>query len=355
MYSYSEYIPLNLNNVLQRVSEEDIYEMAIGYKPVEYVRVTSPLRKGDADPGCFFTYYNNKLRFMDFADEVKHRDCINMVQDIYKVSFFNALKIINEHFKLGLGKDSNIQPTPPIILESKRTISTEKESYPITFKPRDFDNRDADYWAQYDITRNQLIEDGVFPIIWYKIYSRKLKDFVVIRKDTIAYAYTEFDEGKKKIYSPLLPGVGKWITDCDENDIGNYKNLPQYGDTLIISKSYKDCRVLRNQGLHSVWFQNEGMKPGKEKLAELARRFNRIIVWFDNDETGLISANKLSDYLNSLYSDKSLVIHLPVSILEQGIKDPSDLVKYKGVEELTKFLNDNNLINNETFTQEFPF
>ena len=42
-----------------------------------------------------------------------------------------------------------------------------------------------------------------------------------------------------------------------------------------ITKSYKDCRVLRNLGLNSIWLQNEVAIPSRNIFEDLCKRFKR--------------------------------------------------------------------------------
>jgi len=359
MYDYSEYIPLNFNTILERVSQQAIFEMVLGYKPIEYMRVVSPFREDDTTPGCFFSTYNNKLWFIDFADKTTHRDCINMVEDLFKISFYDALRHINNHFQLGLGSmkstDTILQNN---IIPEKLSLKP-KLPVDIEFKPRDFNDEDREYWTKYGISKNNLLIDGVYPVIWYKLYSARLKTHIVIRPTKVTYAYTGFvdmegniQSNKIKIYTPYLSTKGKWVTNCIANDIGNIQNLPLTGEKLVITKSYKDCRVIRNFNIDSIWFQNEGMFPDIEILMDLCNRFEHIYIFFDNDSVGIETAIKLSELLNSIIPDKSTVIFLPKSLLKIDIKDPSDTIHKKGEKYLKKFLKSNNLLGDE---EEKPF
>src|SRR4029077_4179226 len=100
-----------------------------------------------------------------------------------------------------------------------------------------------------------------------------------------------------------------------ENDVGNYNNLPPEGELLIITKSYKDHRVLRNVGYNNViWFQNEGCIPDRWILNNLVRRFKRIIVLFDSDYSGTMAAIKLCNILNVIRGEASVMRQLPLLI-----------------------------------------
>lgn len=346
MYGFSEYIPLDMVEILKRVSQYEIVEQLIpGTKPIVLdERITSPLRP-DNTPKCYFTWYDNKLKFVDFAKYNRSMDCFDMIQRLYGVSLYGALVMINNHFKLGLGTNSPVQKIAPVIYTESdlKLLRKDKSFFEIDFKPRPFDDKsDKKYWSRFQISKNNLDEDGVYAVIWYKFFSHKINKSIVIRPIDICYAYTEFT-GKLKIYRPLSNNPkGKWLTNCGENDIGNIGNISERGEKLIITKSYKDCRVLRNQGIKDViWFQNEGMIPKEEIMLDLIQRFERIIILFDNDEAGLLASSKVVEYINNLITGKAKSVFIPQFT---GIKDPADLIDKKGREELMKFINTEQLL-----------
>ena len=110
---------------------------------------------------------------------------------------------------------------------------------------------------------------------------------------------------------------------------------------LIITKSYKDYRVLKNQGLNVCWFQNEGQVPNRLILEELIKHKSKILVWFDNDTTGIGASNLVKDIINYIKPNLACSVVLDPKLLNVGIKDPSDLLKKKGKKELEIFINKN--------------
>ena len=63
-----------------------------------------------------------------------------------------------------------------------------------------------------------------------------------------------------------------------------------------------------------------------------------------NDEAGIKAAKLVASHINSLYPGKAKVIHLDISLLEQNIKDPSDLRFKKGKSELIEFMKSKKLL-----------
>jgi len=129
-------------------------------------------------------------------------------------------------------------------------------------------------------------------------------------------------------------------------DIGGLEHL-QKGGHLVLSKSYKDHRVLRNQGVNAVWLQNEGAVPSPEVLAHLARSSTGIAVLFDSDATGMAAAQRVSESVNRLFPGRARPLWPPTEWRERfGAKDPADIYRKMGRKHLLRFLSDNGLLAN---------
>lgn len=356
MYGYSRYVPLNSEEILKRTTEEEIFKIVIQKDIVEDKEVLykAPYRE-DLHPDCWFEYYNNRLWFVDFAKGtgLPGMSCFDLIKKTYNVNFGEALEIINDKLKLGLGDNKRKAKEIAIehgIVEEKNVKKIFKERV-ITFIPRDFNYKDKLFWSKYEISRQKLIEDGVIPIELYQSTSKVGKKFSV-RPYDLCYAYTKFVDikgnllrGKVKLYRPYAPKEGKWFTNCNQNHVGGLESLPEKGDLLIIAKSYKDYRVLRNFGLNVVWFQNEGQIPSQSILLYLCSKFDRIVVWFDNDSTGITNSSIVKDYINSITnSNIATTIMIPPSYLSLNITDPSDYLEKKNKEALLGFLKNNRLL-----------
>tara|TARA_R110002020_G_scaffold148076_5_gene323917 strand:- start:479 stop:1531 length:1053 start_codon:yes stop_codon:yes gene_type:complete len=330
---------IDKDKILSLITEERIFELVFGIQPKEYEYVTSPFRE-DENPNCWFEVdEKGTLRFIDYANpriikgiRMKSVDCFDAVMVYYNLSsFFKTLEFISD--KLLKGKP---KPTKPVVRRKPR----EKRIVEIFIKPRDFNAKDAKFWKAYEISRQNLIDDKVFAVGKSIMLNTKSGDYSKTHSQ-LSYAYTGFKDNRVKIYSPYM-SKGKFLTNCRADDVGELDSLIDEDEILVISKSYKDCRVLKNQGLNSIWFQNEGMMPNDEILADLGSRFEYIIVFFDNDTAGIEAAKVVVARINSLYPGKSFYIHLPLELIKYKIKDPSDLIKEKGKVALIKFLEKNN-------------
>ena len=325
--SHYQYQSDNLNrrgfiskeSILDLVTQEQIFELVFNFIPQEFDYVVSPLRY-DRTPGCWFTYHTNGvLYFIDFAHTRTHSDCFNIVQDFFQFpNFYLTLEYI--HKTLIQGK-MELKP----VINKEETKKIVKEKVKLLIEARQFNPADVKFWSQYGIRKKHLVEDRVFAVQKLFALNTKSGSHIIDCKD-IAYSYNDFSEARKKVYFPMREGRKRFLTNCTKNDVGGINSLVSYGKELIIAKSYKDYRVLKNNGKNVVWFQNEGMIPNDSILTLLVRHFNSIIVWFDNDQPGIIASEKVKNYINTLVPGKAKNLWLPERSLEIGIKDPSDCI-----------------------------
>ena len=327
---------IDKDNILETYDEEDIFSLVFGYRPKLYTYVTSPFRQ-DGTPNCWFNICpSGKLRFVDFANtntlygvKMHNMDCFDAVRVFYRIpNFYMALRFI--------AKNLSHKGTLPDRRRKQDPSVRERRKVELSFTGRNFIPTDRDYWLPYGIHSDHLMEDNVFPVSRILMRNTRNGDVDKLLKET-CYALTGFGE-RIKFYFPYRHGNDRFISTCTQDDVGHVDALPPYMDQLIITKAYKDRRVVLNTGRWSVWNQNEGMEPHDEHLFPLVKRARRVIVLYDNDRQGIASSIKLSDRINSEFPRKARPLWLPEHLLDQGIKDPSDLRKEKGESELEGFL-----------------
>lgn len=299
------------------IGSENIFRLVFGNKPLEG-KFKSPFRE-DITPGCFFWDAPgvNLLLFVDYGDLDKtHYNAVEFIQKYYNLSTKReAIDLIREKFKGYIPEQGNIQFSSQ---ENRRIL---QPTVPKVFRlyPRQWNNKDKIYWTSYGITKQQLIEDGVIPITYYQIYEEE--SFKTYQPYSISYAYTFPEEGIVKIYSP--EDSQKWITNANNNIIGNIQNIDKSGDKLIITKSYKDCRVLRNLGYKNViWFQSESQSPRIDILLDIIKDYKSVVIFYDNDETGLACSARIVDFVNNVLQEEKLKsVHIPLAFKVKDISD----------------------------------
>jgi hypothetical protein len=311
---------ISKKGILEKVTQEEIFQLVFGFLPEESQYVVSPLRE-DGTPGAWFSYHiNGVLYFVDFGANPTHRDCFSMVQTYFKFpNFYLTLEYIYQ--KLIQGNEDKLKK---IVIENK--IVTEKPKVRILIEARPFNINDQIFWTKYEVTKSQLVEDKVFAIRKFYALNTKAGNIIADCND-LAYSYNDFSNSKKKVYFPQREGKRRFLTNCSKDDVGGINSLMTYGKELIITKSYKDYRVLKNNGKNVVWFQNEGMIPNDNIIKMLINNFSKILVWYDNDSVGIESSEKVKNHINSFVSSKAKNLWLPERALELGIKDPSDCIE----------------------------
>lgn len=331
---------ISKESILEVVSQEDIFKLVFAEIPEEFEYIVSPFRK-DNNPGCWFEYHiDGKLRFVDFGNQtivngisMKNIDCFDAVQVFYRISnFYLTLEFIYNTLIQG----KNIDSKNIIKIEPKKVV---KKEVKILIEPKIFELRDKNFWwNKYGITKNQLIEDKTFTFSRFHLLNSK-KGNISTHCYDLAYCFNDFPKGRKKLYFPNKEKHNRFITTCTKDDIGGLSSLVAFGRQLIITKSYKDWRVLKNQGKNTVWFQNEGAIPDISLLILLVKRFKEVIVFYDNDATGIKASQIVTAIINSQFPGKAKSLWLPEKLLEKNISDPSDLYYHRGQQELINFLN----------------
>jgi hypothetical protein len=133
------------------------------------------------------------------------------------------------------------------------------------------------------------------------------------------------------MYNPLAENIqDKWRYNGPNDLIGGYNQLPLYGDFLILTKSMKDVMVLYEMQIPAVTLQSESALMNTLMFESLRKRFNNIIVLYDNDSPGI----KFSDKISKSFGLKQ--IFLPKFGPE---KDISDYVREHSFNDGVKMMN----------------
>lgn len=266
-----------------KLDQSLLIQKLINLTPTEHQKICSPFRN-DRHPNCYFEWFQGKLRFIDWAT-AQNIDVIGMCQLVHNCNLPTALEILYDLYYF----DSTINHA----IQQQQHIVKEKVKFDLTYTTRNWTELDKIYWSRYGISTWQLDSDNVYSVQSYtkkKNYSKT----VVNHSNSISYA---LQLTGVKIYNPLWTDE-KWITTCSNNDIGNHGFLDDFtDDRLIITKSYKDSRVIRNLGYNCIWTPNEGQLPNEETINEIVRMYNNIFVLYDNDNAGILSSDKLVNHI----------------------------------------------------------
>ena len=191
-----------------------------------------------------------------------------------------------------------------------------------------FLKKDIKWWEQFCATEYLLNKNEIY--CCHKVWING-NLFHTYKYDDPVYAY-KFDD-RCKIYRPFAERKKKWRSNCKNTDINGYKQLPETGELLIITKAMKDVLTLTSMDYNVISPQAEYPVLPEKLVKELKERFTRIVVFYDNDEAGVQNSIRLTTDIEADY------VNIP-----QGMpKDPSDYVKKYSCEALTEYLHSKNI------------
>lgn len=322
---------ISKEDILNKITEEELFQIIFNEIPIIGKKYYSPFRN-DSNPGCYFDYFCNQLRFIDWANsdtykgiKLQNINCFEAIQIYFKLDDLQStLDFIYNNL---INTNHSCSYSNHVVINHKYI---DKVSTKINLEYRKFQKRDVIYWSKYGISLNNLILDNVFPVNRYILTKT---DSQIYRPNTLCYSLGLFQNNKHKLYFPLIKNF-RFLTNCTQNDIGMIDNMDKESNYIVISKSYKDYRVLKNYNINSIWFQNEVTIPSEDILKYICSLYSKIYIFFDNDATGITNSIKLKEHMKMFHNDINLI-----SINAwYKVKDISDMYYVHGKNTVTKFL-----------------
>lgn len=250
--------------------------------------ICSPLRE-DKHPS-FALYYpnNNEVNYKDFGTG-ESGSIWTLLSKLWNCSY----QEVNERVYNDLSNKSlnvKVKKCNYISKTSKNVKHIELQC-----KIREWQSYDIEYWKSFGISLKWLKYADVYPIS-HKIIIKDDKVYV-FKADKYAYVYVEFKEGKTtlKIYQPFNKKGFKWSNNHDKSVISLWTKVPLKGNKICICSSLKDALCLwANAGIPSLAIQGEGFNISNTAINELNKRFTKVYICLDNDESGLKDAVHLA-------------------------------------------------------------
>ena len=307
---------LSKDVILSKVTEYDIFRyFCTNFKQPD-TKFCSDLRE-DSSPTVSVRFYNGRLWYKDFGCLEHSFDCFGYIAYKYNLSFYESLIHIDTHFGLGLATGIRIKRSIPKV---EQPVFREKKRSEIKVRVRAWNNADANYWKQFNISKKILLTFDVQPITHYWINEQRFSC------DSISYRY-RFDCGYK-IYRPLERDF-KWSSNVGMECLQGHRQLPECGKTLVLTSSLKDIMCLAVLDYPSIALQSEMLMPQEGTIEEAQARFEEVIVLYDNDfdnprNPGQTMAVKICEK----YGLDNMVIPS-----YYRSKDISDLIKDHGLQE----------------------
>lgn len=304
---------ITLDWILSKVTEYEIYAKYIGEFKVGMI-YNSPFRK-DKNPsfGIFYSKRTHQLLFKDHGTG----ECGNVIKFVQlytgKTEYKDILKdIVN---KLNITNNTKLDHSKEYKQPTETIIGVVRQ---------DFTEADKQYWSQFNIDLETLKKYDVNSIKYY-LCNGIVKG--IYKPENPMYAYKVYNNFK--IYRPLADKYHKWRNNLTEYDIQGYKQLPEKGDILIITKSLKDVMCLCKMGIPAVSPASESTFIPNIALEDLKKRFKRIIILFDRDKAGCKYLRKISQET----SLEPMLIHKKFQA-----KDISDAIKLNGFETIKNWI-----------------
>ena len=314
-------ISLTLEELLNKVSEDKILAFYLGVLSIPTV-INSPLRTDNHPSFGLYSSNGKNIYYKDFSTG-DSGSLIELLQKMWRTSFMDTLERIDKDFSTkDFSKTTSIETT--IVNNHTTTYSGNTK---LEVKIREWREYDINYWNDYGISIDLLKKANVYPISHYIITKNNQR--YVFGADKLAYAYVEFKEKNVsiKVYQPYNKGSFKWINKHDRSVLGLWSLMPKQGKTLVICSSVKDALCLfNNSSLPAICLQGEGYTMSETAIKELKKRFKYICICLDNDECGIIDAEKLAKQTG--------FINVVLPQFEGG-KDISDY--YKSLEDKSLF------------------
>jgi hypothetical protein len=323
---------LSVKNILNFITEEEIFLHYLGFTSIDlnHSNYCNPLRK-DNKPGCNFKRGTSWLFFNDHAYPEYTGSCFHIVKLKHSCDFWTALRIINRDFKLGLDDGHIIEYTPVVFkVRERQARNIIRDEVTIKVSTMPFLKHDLKYWRTFGISKKTLELFNVKSVLKAWINDKYYHQYTL--KEPM---YTYLFKNRMKLYRPFSKKNEKWRSNCTLDNIQGLEQLCKQGDILIITKSLKDVMVLHELGFNAIAPQNETPNFDADLIANLKKRFKRIIVWYDNDDPGVRNSILLTEKISAEY----------FNIPKEMPKDPSDfLLKYEA-EDLLELLLEKNIIN----------
>lgn len=313
--------------ILAKISYYDIW-LRYCSKFKEIGKAFSSELRLDKNPSCsIYINNNNELRYKDFVTG-DNLSCWEYIMKKYNCNYYESLNIVTNDFKI---KELSVDISPNVIIgiENKPIIQYKKEKTIIEIKEQFWNITDYNYWKQYEISFDLLNEYNVFSCKYVYLYKGNKRIIFEYKKSNPIYAYRfiERNEYSYKIYFPLEQKGRKFLFNGTSDNIEGFDQLNLYGEILILTKSLKDVMCYKTLGYNAISLQGEANKLKQDVVDKLLKRFNKVIINYDNDNQGIISTNKL---INQYKFDHFYI---------DEYKDLSDYIKYKSLNDSRIMIN----------------
>lgn len=325
--------PLTKEYIFSKLNVLDLWRVYSNFQEIDK-SFTSQLYK-DKHPSCRVVVSSNgNLYYKDYGENSHYfGDIFEYLMFKYNCSYFESLNIICSDFSI---RDIKVnKEVKELILESDgvKVEKLVKVKSDITSINQNFNLNDFNYWNSFGVSFDTLGKGECFSTKSIQIIKNNNRYIYQYKKLNPIYKYVEYDIDENYIgnrwYFPNEKKERKWINNSSSEAIQGIKLLPKNGDLLILSKSFKDSALMYELGYNCCSLASETVHLSETQYNNLIGRFDNIISFYDNDETGY----KYSQY--NLDNWNIFRIFVPE---KSGCKDITDFYKKFGKEKSIKLL-----------------
>jgi 5S rRNA maturation endonuclease (ribonuclease M5) len=306
----------NIISDLDEVPKEWVFEYYLNLREKltgQNIKMLSAFNVKDKVPSMFIYQDNGKYKFKDFSSGFQG-DHIELVKHLFQYDTrIKSISRILSDYQEYLKHNAPVERGPIQFYDKFKVVD---------FEMRHWNTLDQKYWTQFKIGSSILSQYNVVPLEFFTMSKTEPDGSITSYKFSRPYVYGYFrnDGELYKIYMPKIPEK-KFIK--IQNYTQGMDQLKYDSKYLLIVSSLKDLMSFRRLGIGNIECiapDSENTMIGESTIKSLSKRYNSIIVLFDNDEPGLKAAKRYQDKYGINF------INLDMS------KDLSDSVKDHGIE-----------------------
>ncbi len=273
----------------------------------------------DKNPALsFYLGENGVWRYNDFGAPEFQGDVFDFFALYFKLDVVKQFPLLLEKmWELFKSKEVDL----PKLKEMPKLPKKEVEKVEII--SNGFTKEGLTFWEQYGITQKVLEENHVVEATGYVIhYKNGTTEEKSYSSSSLKFAYRVIFTCYK-FYSPDPKGF--WYVGDKPKDfyIGEIADFCDVATPLFICGGFKDALVVRSLGYDAITLSSETATITRRLLKDLYYAQYKIVVLYDNDETGKKQAIKLSEQCYGKVADLSSIL----TEEEEEIKDIADFVK----------------------------
>lgn len=277
---------ISAEEVLSKVGEYDIYRIYIGEFKIGGTMCSPFVKQVTGSFGIYMS--NGRLYHADFADEVHHGDAMAFVQQMYQLTYPQAIQKVAEDFGL---TDRNSQEYKKITGAYSKPVLDQRRHSLIQCTVKRFTKSDLnDYWGRYPVIgQDKLKKHNVWSL--KEVFLNRKK--IPIGKHEMVFGYW-YEEKGWKIMFPERDKTHKWLSSIPLDTPEGLSNLDKDHDTLVI-KSKKCLMVMEEVYPWVCSMQNESVGSVSDNTARyIVENSRKVFYGGDSDVAGKKASYKIT-------------------------------------------------------------